>query len=112
VCRQLPDGAEVGLLRPLGESGELQILVHALAKRGAHEWSFPNEGRKTRLETTPAPPLWYITGTGARCSGAVSRGGLGERLELILPGSGLLKPNGCPIWLHYTGGNRGKCSST
>ena len=66
MCRQLPDGAEVGLLRPLGESGELQILVHALAKRGAHEWSFPNEGRKTRLETTPAPPLWYITGERAR----------------------------------------------
>ena len=81
MCRQLPDGAEVDLLHPLGGSGELQILVHALAKRGADEWSFPNEGGK---------PAW----------------------KLILPGSGLLKPNGCPIWLHYTGGNRGRYSST
>ena len=36
-----------------------------------------------------------------RCSGAVSRGGLGERLELILPGNGLVEPNGCPTWLYY-----------
>ena len=28
--------------------------------------SFPNGGRKTRLETTPAPPLWYVTGARAR----------------------------------------------
>ena len=28
--------------------------------------SFPNGGRKTRLETTPAPPLWYVTGAWAR----------------------------------------------
>ena len=54
MCRQLPDGAEVGLLHPLGGSGELQILVHALAKRGAHEWVFSKRGRKTRLETYPA----------------------------------------------------------
>jgi len=28
--------------------------------------SFPNDGRKTRLETTPAPPLWYVTEAWAR----------------------------------------------
>jgi hypothetical protein len=66
VCRQLPDGAEAGLLHPLGGSSELQILVHALAKSGAHEWVFSNRGRKTRLETTLAPPLWYVAGERAR----------------------------------------------
>jgi len=100
VCRQLPDGAEVGLLRPLGESGELQILVHALAKRGAHEWVFSK-----RREENPsgnysgAATVVRHRSTGARRSGAVSRGGLGERSEFILPGSGLIEPNSCPTWL-------------
>ena len=33
VSGELPDGAEVSLLRPLGEAGQLEVLVHALAKR-------------------------------------------------------------------------------
>ena len=113
MCRQSPDDAEVSLLRLLGESGELQILVHALAKRGAHEWLF-SERREENPSGNHSGAATVVRhgSTGTRCSGAVSRGGLGERLELILPGSGLLKPNGCPIWLHYTGGNRRKCSST
>jgi hypothetical protein len=39
------DDAAVSGLRPLGEPGELQVLVHALAKREAHEWFlFQTEG--------------------------------------------------------------------
>ena len=46
VCGQLPDSAEVSLLRPLGEAGELQILVHSMAKRGAHEWVLSKRKRR------------------------------------------------------------------
>ena len=45
VGGKLPDDTEVRDLRPLGEPGELQVLVHALAKRDAHEWVlFQTEG--------------------------------------------------------------------
>jgi len=37
MCGELPDGAEIHLLRALGEPGQLQILVHALTKSDAHE---------------------------------------------------------------------------
>jgi len=37
MCGELPDGVEIQLLRPIGQSSELQLLVHALAKRGGHE---------------------------------------------------------------------------
>jgi hypothetical protein len=72
---------------------------------------FRTEGGKPVWNHSGAATVVRHRSTGTRCSGAVSRGGLGERLELILPGSGLLKSNGCPIWLHYSGGNRGKCRS-
>jgi hypothetical protein len=32
VCGELADGADVGLLRPRGQSPELQIFEHALAE--------------------------------------------------------------------------------
>jgi hypothetical protein len=45
VGGRLPDNTKVRGLRPLGEPGELQVLVHALAKREAHEWVlFRTEG--------------------------------------------------------------------
>ena len=72
--------------------------MHALAKRGAHEWLFSERREKNPSGNhSGAATVVRHRSTGTRCSGAVSRGGLGERLELILPGSSLLKPNGCPI---------------
>ena len=37
VYGELPDDAEVSRLRAVGEPGELEVFVHALAKQGAHE---------------------------------------------------------------------------
>ena len=34
---ELTDNAEVRGLRSLGEAGQLQVLVHAMTKCGAHE---------------------------------------------------------------------------
>src|SRR5271166_6986462 len=98
------------LLRSTGDERGLR-----LSHRGAvsFKWLFSE-----RREENPsgnhsgAATVVCHRSTGTRSSGAVSRSGLGERLELILPGSGLLKPNGCPIWLHYGGGNRGNYRST
>jgi hypothetical protein len=49
----LPDDAEVQLLGPLGEPGELQVVVHALAQRGAHERSLSK-----RREEKPSGKLY------------------------------------------------------
>ena len=53
VCGELPDGTEVSLLGPLGEAGQLEVLVHALAKREAHEWVLS----KRREEKPSGNPL-------------------------------------------------------
>ncbi len=53
VCGELPDGAEIHLLRTLGEPGQLQILVHALTERDAHESALS----KRRAEKPSGNPL-------------------------------------------------------
>ena len=50
---ELPDDAEVRGLRPFGEPGQLQVLVHALTKRDAHEWVLS----KRREEKPSGNPL-------------------------------------------------------
>jgi hypothetical protein len=55
VCGELPDGAEVHLLRTFGETGQLQILVHTLAKSGAHQWVLS----KRRVEKPSGNPLCH-----------------------------------------------------
>ena len=55
VGGELPDGAEVSLLGALGEAGQLEVLVHALAKRGAHEWVLS----KRREEKPSGNPLCH-----------------------------------------------------
>jgi hypothetical protein len=62
---ELLDGAEVERLSSVGESGELKVLVHALAKSRAHERSFPNGVRKTVQKA-----LWAY---GAAMSGGESQ---------------------------------------
>ena len=35
---QLAHGAEVGILCALAEAGQLEVLVHTVAKQSGHEW--------------------------------------------------------------------------
>ena len=92
VGGELPDGAEVSLLRPLGEAGQLEVLVHALAKRDAHEWvlSKRREEKPSGNHSGVATVLCHRSQALWR-SCAESQGGLGERPEIILPRSGLLE---------------------
>ena len=53
VSGEMTDGAEVSFLGPLGEAGQLEVLVHALAKREAHEWVLS----KRREEKPSGNPL-------------------------------------------------------
>ena len=60
---ELPDGAEVHLLRTLGETGQLQILVHTSAKSGAHQWVFSKQKvEKTVWKPTLSPSQPQVTG--------------------------------------------------
>jgi hypothetical protein len=71
VCGGLADGAEVHLLRTFGETGPLQILVHTLAKSGAHQWVLskrrvekPSGNPLCHRHNRPSPEPWRLTKTG------------------------------------------------
>ena len=75
--QSLPDGAEVGPLCPLSESNELQVLVHALARRGAHGW-VPSKRRDEKPKPSGNHSVAGVVvrdrRTGSRRSCADSRG--------------------------------------
>src|SRR5262245_23269011 len=58
VGGELSDNAEIGCLRSLGEACQLQVLVHALTKRGAHVWALS----KRKQEKPSGNPLWSSCG--------------------------------------------------
>ncbi len=98
---ELPDNAEVRGLRSLGEAGQLQVLVHALTKCGAHSGPFPNGGRKNRLENHSGPTMVANHGVKATEDSRRRRGvgqrpkgrreAPGKRPKFLLPRSGLLE---------------------
>jgi hypothetical protein len=73
---ELLDDAQVERLCSVGESGELKVLVHALAKQGAHERSFPNGGLNNRLESTLSPRRTAVSRAArSACDGETTDGG-------------------------------------